>query len=148
MLVEMTEHSGTDRTVHTALCVRSGDWWAVTVPEVPGVFTQARRLDQVATMARDAIALLKGVPADTFDVLVSPQLAPDIDAEVDAARELRETADRYQREATNAARTLAAKLVDQYRLTLRDAARIIGLSHQRVAQLLARPPGAAPRPRS
>ena len=136
----MTAPSGIARPVYTALCVRSGDWWAVTVPEVPGVFTQARRLDQVEKMARDAIALLTGVPDDSFDIVISPQLTPDVGAEVDAAQELRDTAERYQREATAAARAVAAKLTGQYRLTLRDAARIIGLSHQRVAQLVATPP--------
>jgi len=36
-----------------------------------GVFTQARRLDRVEFMARDAIALLLDVPPDSFDVTVT-----------------------------------------------------------------------------
>ncbi|HEV7677476.1 MAG TPA: hypothetical protein VGQ42_02785 [Candidatus Dormibacteraeota bacterium] len=134
-------HANVVRPVYTAVCVRSGDWWAVTVPEVPGVFTQARRLDQVERMAGDAVALLKKVPADSFEVVVTPQLAPDVAADVDAAKELRDTAERYQREATAAARAVATKLVGEYRLTLRDAARILGLSHQRIGQLV----GSAPK---
>lgn len=43
--------------------VRSGGWWAITVPELPGVFSQARRLDQVEPMAREAIAFLLDVDA-------------------------------------------------------------------------------------
>jgi len=31
----------------TALCERGGGWWAVRVPEIDGLYTQARRLDQV-----------------------------------------------------------------------------------------------------
>ena len=27
--------------------VRSSDWWSITVPELSGVFSQAKRLDQV-----------------------------------------------------------------------------------------------------
>ena len=27
--------------------VRSGSWWAITVPGLPGVFSQEKRLDQV-----------------------------------------------------------------------------------------------------
>jgi hypothetical protein len=110
------------------------------VSELPGVHTQARRLDQVEAMARDAIALVKDVPADAFDVTLALDLPSDLAAEVDAAKELRDTAERAQREATAAARALAAKLVDRYRLTLRDAGRVIGLSHQRVGQLLEQPP--------
>lgn len=132
----MTGTTAIRRATFTARCVRSGDWWAITVPEVPGVHTQARRLDQAEEMARDAISLVRGVPANSFDVLLVPDLPPDIEAEVDAAKELRETAERYQREATVAARALAVKLVDRYRLTLRDVGRIIGLSYQRIAQLL------------
>ena len=40
----------------TAVCRRSGNWWAVEIPEVEGAFTQARRLDQVADMAADGAA--------------------------------------------------------------------------------------------
>jgi predicted RNase H-like HicB family nuclease len=132
----MTATTVVERATFTARCVRSGDWWAITVPEVPGVHTQARRLDQAEGMARDAISLVRGVPANSFDVLLVPDLPADIEAEVDAAKELRETAERYQREATAAARALAIKLVDRYRLTLRDVGRIIGLSYQRISQLL------------
>ncbi len=34
----------------TAKVTHTGDWWAIAVPEVPGLFTQAKRLDQVEEM--------------------------------------------------------------------------------------------------
>lgn len=37
---------------------RSGDWWAITVAELAGVFSQARHRDQVESTAREAIALM------------------------------------------------------------------------------------------
>jgi hypothetical protein len=40
----------------TAQARRTGDWWAVEVPEVDDVFTQANRLDQVPAMVADAVA--------------------------------------------------------------------------------------------
>jgi predicted RNase H-like HicB family nuclease len=129
-------------TRYTARCVRSGDWWAITVPEVRGVFTQSRRLSEAEAMARDAIALATGLPSDSFEVVVAPDLPSDLAAEVEAARELRETAERYQREATAAARSVAAKLVEGHHLPFRDVGRILGLSHQRIGQLLAPPPKA------
>ncbi|MEV0153045.1 type II toxin-antitoxin system HicB family antitoxin [Micromonospora sp. NPDC050686] len=52
----------------TAECVRSGGWWAITVPEIKGVFSQARHLDEVEAMAREAIALMLDVDPHTFDV--------------------------------------------------------------------------------
>ena len=37
---------------------RSGDWWAITVAELAGVFSQARHREQVESTAREAIALM------------------------------------------------------------------------------------------
>lgn len=56
----------------TANAERDGRWWAVTVPEVDGLFTQTRRLDQVEAMVKDAAALLTGEPEDAFEVEVRP----------------------------------------------------------------------------
>ncbi|NEG89801.1 type II toxin-antitoxin system HicB family antitoxin [Bifidobacterium aerophilum] len=42
----------------TAVCTCSGGWWAVEVPEIPGLFIQARRLDQVEEQVRDAAEML------------------------------------------------------------------------------------------
>ena len=42
----------------TAIAQRSEGWWAIEVPEIPGLFTQTRRLDQVDKMVRDAAKML------------------------------------------------------------------------------------------
>ena len=52
----------------TARVTWSEGWWAVSVEEIPGRFTQARRLDQVADMVRDAGPLL-GVEVGAVEVL-------------------------------------------------------------------------------
>ncbi len=52
----------------TARVARSEGWWAISVEEIPGLFTQTRRLDQVADMVRDAASLL-GVDVGTIEVL-------------------------------------------------------------------------------
>ena len=57
----------------TARVTRSDGWWAVSVDEIPGLFTQARRLDQVADMVREAGSLL-GVDVGAVEV------APILDA--------------------------------------------------------------------
>ena len=45
--------------------VRSGDWWAITVPALRGVFSQARSIEDVPAQAREAIAMMLDVePAD------------------------------------------------------------------------------------
>lgn len=61
---------------HRVEVVRSGDWWAITVPALRGVFSQARNLDEVPEVAREAIALMLDVdPAEVgpIDVCVQPQ---------------------------------------------------------------------------
>lgn len=52
----------------TARVARSEGWRAISVEEIPGLFTQTRRLDQVADMVRDAASLL-GVDVGTVEVL-------------------------------------------------------------------------------
>lgn len=42
----------------TAQARRRDGWWAVEVPEIPGLFTQAKRLDQIPNMVRDAAVML------------------------------------------------------------------------------------------
>jgi len=54
----------------TAEATRSGGQWAIEVPEIPGLFTQAKRLDQVELTARQAASDLTGRPAEAFSVAV------------------------------------------------------------------------------
>lgn len=59
---------------------RSGGWWALRVPEVPGVHSQVRRLDQASGMARDALALAFDVePEDVRVAPAVPVLSPELD---------------------------------------------------------------------
>lgn len=44
-------------TQYTARATREENWWTVTVDEVAGLFTMARRLDQIPDQVRDALAL-------------------------------------------------------------------------------------------
>ena len=126
------------RATYTARCKRSGDWWAIVVAEVPGVFSQARRLDQVDEMARDAISALLQVPPQSFDVRVLPELPGEIVAQIDAAKESRLDAERAQREAAAAAQRAITTLLTRCHLTVRDIGSLLGLSHQRVSQLVER----------
>lgn len=121
----------------TARARRSGDWWAVDVPEVPGVFTQARRLQHIPDLVRDAVSLLEGVDAETIEVDVEPLLDEGTVADLAEARSKREQAAALEREASESIASLARRLT-QSGLTLRDTGAVLGVSHQRVAQLLGR----------
>ena len=121
---------------YTARCERVGDWWAISVPELRGVNTQARRLEKVEAMVREAIALFLDVPQDSFDIRIEPVLPRDLQQKVGRVRKVREEAEVLQRQAATASAEVAADLVRRAHLTVRDAGRVLGLSHQRVAQLL------------
>lgn len=58
----------------TARATRSEGWWAVEVPEIDGLFTQTRRLDQIPAVVRDAAELLDGIDPATLDVEVVPEV--------------------------------------------------------------------------
>jgi predicted RNase H-like HicB family nuclease len=121
---------------YSAKAVRSGDWWAITIAELKGVHSQARRLDQAEAMAREAIGLFLDVPMNSFDVTVIPVLPAAVQADVDKARAVRGEAEERQREATTATARAARELVKGTKLTVREAGQILGVSHQRIAQLL------------
>jgi predicted XRE-type DNA-binding protein len=120
---------------YTARARRSGAWWAIDTPELPGVYGQARRLDRVGPMARDAIALFLDVDPATLDIRVETNLPSDLRRDVDAVGRLRAEADRLQVESSGAMRQLAHELLGRG-LSVRDAAAILGISHQRVSQLV------------
>lgn len=127
-------------TTYHAVCRRSGGWWAISVPELKGVHTQARRLDQAAAMAREAIALALDADPGTIDVEVRPEV-PALTAIALAARNTaRDALDSAERATATAVRAL---LDDGY--TVRDAGALLGLSPQRISQIRAAsaaPPGA------
>ena len=121
---------------YTARCQRVGDWWAISVPELKGVNTQARRLEKADAMVRDAIALFLNISADSFEVKIEPVLSRDLQKKVGRARKVRSEAEVLQAEAVTMSAAVAADLVQGAHLTVRDAGRVLGLSHQRIAQLL------------
>ena len=59
----------------TARATRDEGWWTVTVNEVPGLFTQTRRLDQIPDMVRDALTLFPDTTenANGAEVTVVPE---------------------------------------------------------------------------
>jgi len=126
----------TETKTYTALAERGGGWWTITVPELRGVFTQARRLANVEPTARDAIALFLGIPADSFDIEVREVLDPETDALITEVIKARSDAQEHQRIAAAKSREAVATL-DRLGLPQRDIGRLLKLSHQRIAQLLA-----------
>ncbi|MDR0283969.1 MAG: XRE family transcriptional regulator [Propionibacteriaceae bacterium] len=120
----------------TALSHRCDGWWAVAVPEVEGLFTQARRLDQVADMVKDAASLLLDQPESDFTVTVVPQLPTAEQRRVAQVKAAKVRLAEAEAETARASRAIVATLRDQG-LTVRDVATILNVTPARVSQLAA-----------
>ncbi len=114
----------------TAHAERSGSWWAISVPEVPGVFTQARRLEQVPEMVREAVRMLTSERVEEVGVVT----VTSADEAVAAAREARLRADAAAQDASAKMRQAVRQLAS-LDLTVRDTGSLLGISPQRVSQL-------------
>jgi predicted RNA binding protein YcfA (HicA-like mRNA interferase family)/predicted RNase H-like HicB family nuclease len=120
---------------YRATARRSGEWWAITVPELRGVFTQARRLDQVAGMAREAVALFLGLDAEAVTITVEPVLPAPATSAVQAVQRARVEAQAAADRLATAQAAAVRELVGTEHLSSRDAAAVLGISHQRVSQI-------------
>ena len=138
-MTTQTFHADVERDV-------SGNWIA-TVPTLRGVHTHARSLASLRTYLQDAIALWLEVErldagerdphVDRGDIVVEFQVKLPSQARraTDSALRRRDRARSAEAEAAAATRDAARALVN-VGLSRRDAAEVLGLSHQRVDQLL------------
>ena len=110
-----------------------GPWWVTECAEV-GAVSQVRRIDQAADDIREAIAYLSGLPEDSFDVEVTPVLPDAFWEALRAAQGQRDVAAAANRAAAELNQQAARVLRDEG-LTLRDVGHLMGVSHQRAAQL-------------
>ena len=115
----------------TAVARRSSGWWAVEVPELPGLLTQTKRLDQVEAMVQDAALSLTG---ESVDVRLRVVLEDGLQDRIDRAREGVRAATEAQRVAARRMREVVGLLREQG-LTVRDAGVVLGVTPQRVSQL-------------
>lgn len=125
---------------YKAIAIHSPPWWAVSIseglPDYMFAHTQARRLTEVETVAREVIADLTEVDPSDVEVEVTIQTpAPIAAAQAELAG-----ADARARESIRAAaecRRRVALVARSEGLTIREVAKLLGISHQRVSQLVA-----------
>lgn len=120
----------------TAKAIRAGGWWAVEVPEVPGAFTQVKRLDQVDTMVSDAVALMTDVDPSDVNVTLDVALPDELRSHLLALIDLNERAKALSAEASASSRVVV-KSLRSHNLSVRDVGALLKISPQRVSQLAA-----------
>jgi DNA-directed RNA polymerase specialized sigma24 family protein len=134
----MSEHK-----VYRATVAREPGWWVVTIPEL-NLVTQARRLRDVQHMATDVVAVWLDVNPAALSVQVDDIAAPAAIAQQMArAEQLLAQASEEQELANRLARDAVHQLTHDLGLTLREAAEVLGIPLQRVAQLHGRTRDAA-----
>jgi hypothetical protein len=104
------------------------------VAGLPGGATGTRRLDQLEKEVRDLIAGLTDADDDSFDLTWEYSLRPELEEPVHrflSARARRQAAEQDYA----AAQEQAVEALTTARISLRDAAELLGLSYQRLAQL-------------
>ena len=137
----MTNDTNTNRTEetvknYTARLEREDDGrWSVELEEEPRVHTWGKTIDQALTRIREAAALWFQTDEASIELVPRPVLPKATDRTVEQARKAREQARNADRLAIEQTRRAAVALASRG-ISMRDAAAILGISHQRVHQLL------------
>jgi len=112
----------------------SGQWIA-TVPRVRGCHTYGRSLDEARKRIREALGLFV-TNADTATLVDDIRLPVKARTMLRKVRNARTKARLEQARAARMAQEAAGTLRKRLRLSVRDTGQLLGLSHQRVHQLV------------
>jgi predicted RNase H-like HicB family nuclease len=123
------------RKNHVAVYERDpeSDAWLVHIKGIPGCHTYGRTLRQAEARIREALALW--FDRDPDDLTITPEWPTQLVRIASAASQACHVAAQAASDA-GAATEKAARELEQMGLSRRDTARVLGISHQRVQQLL------------
>lgn len=121
------------KTYHADVA-RDGKFWLIRIPEI-GRSTQAIRYKDVAAMASELIEIMTGLGDQDYDLHVNVQLPSSVQDHRARAEVLREEARRKTAEAAAESRAAVQELI-ALGLSQREAGEVLGLSFQRVNQLV------------
>jgi DNA-directed RNA polymerase specialized sigma subunit len=128
-------------------------FWLADVEGLPGAHTSSRSLATLDGYVRQVIVLAAELPDEADETLVLEWHYHTGDAEVDIEAErlrlLRAQLDESSRDLNERTARLARRLVNEARLSVREAAAVLGVSPARIDQLVQRSKrrgGARPRP--
>jgi hypothetical protein len=117
----------------TAKCERKAEGWSVDVPELD-LHTTAKRLDKVTELVKK-VAVERGAEDNCELVINVIATMPGIICDIETAQAKMKEAARLQEEASAEIRDVVSRMREQG-LTLRDIAVLLGVTPQRVAQLV------------
>lgn len=127
-------------TTYTVTAVREGEWWTLDASDVDGAYGQVGSLAEAEAAARDILALALDCEPDDIDVVVTPVLDEKTRAALAEAERLTGLADEYRERASRTRKEAISEYVQRGHLPYREAAKALGISSQRVHQLVGAPP--------
>lgn len=113
--------------------------WIATVRGVRGCHSYGRTLDEARRRVREALGLFVN-DADEARLVDKVKLPARVKRLLARVQVTRTRAQAEQARAATAARAAVRTLTKDWRLSVRDAGQLLGLSHQRVHQLVAMRP--------
>jgi len=120
---------------YTSVAFQEADCWVVQNDQLPGAISQVTRLDSAELAQREAIAFVANIPVEKVSVTIAARTTPKMDARVATAIALREEARAKEAEA-KIMRVRIARDLEKQGYTMRDIGVILGVSHQRVHQIV------------
>lgn len=126
------------KTFHVTLMrdPHDGKNWLAHAEEDERAHTFGRNLDEVKRMAVDAVSLWFDLNPEEFEIVWNVELPSGLEKDLEQLHVRREELAALSEDMYSLQRRLALRLVNDLELTYRDAADLLGLSYQRVAQLV------------
>lgn len=110
-------------------------WWVGSIPKIPGCHTQGRTIEQTRRRIREALGLFVGDP-EAIVLRDEIHLPRKISSALTKYERMKVKTDLEFRRLSEATKVVLDCLTREMKISMRDAGELLGLSHQRVHQLM------------
>jgi predicted RNase H-like HicB family nuclease len=122
-------------TTYTAVYEREGNAWLVEIAEEPRCHSWGRTLTAARSNIEDALALWLDRARESFELRDDVRLPKELQDQLSSVKRCKAALERFQKTVTQLT-AQTAKALTTSGLSMRDSAWLMGMSHQRIDQLL------------